>query len=349
MFFDDTVRSAIGRSLATGLPFAAYVSPGDTEAVFFSDPGMEYGDAGELSFAVNVWCGGTADEYVILQRAGAAETLSWLAETGMQSPVVAPWAQPTLRADYLEAVDELIGRLMTNGGKTVMSRTICGRGGVDWIAVAERYFALHPEAFRYLYLTPRHGCWLGASPELLVRVAEDRFGTMALAGTRLASECDVPWSGKNIAEQAIVRDYIIDCLYDLGLDPVAEPTETVTTGDIQHLRTMIGGHAAGMPCSEIIRALDPTPALAGYPLPVALENIAGLERHPRRCYGSYVAVSSHAGAEAYVNLRCVNFDSHAWCMYVGGGIMPDSDADDEWNETEAKAKLLYQLITCFRK
>lgn len=349
MFFDEITKLAISRSLAAGLPFVAYVMPGDPEAVFFSDPGTAYGEAGKLSFAVNVWCGGTSDEYIIKQRAGAQETLSWLSETRMQTAVAAPWAWPTQRADYLDAVDELIDRLMTNGGKTVMSRTICGSGDIDWIAVAQQYFALHPEAFRYLYLTPLHGCWLGASPELLVRVAGDRFETMALAGTRLSSDADLPWSGKNIAEQAIVRDYIIDRLYDLGLDPSAGSTETVTTGNIQHLRTMICGDAAGMSCPEIIRALNPTPALAGYPLSVALENIACLERHPRRCYGSYVAVGTPAGTEAYVNLRCVNFDSHNWCMYVGGGIMPDSDAEDEWNETEAKARLLYQLITASQK
>ena len=30
--------------------------------------------------------------------------------------------------------------------------------------------------------------------------------------------------------------------------------------------------------------------------------------------------------EAYVNLRCVNFDKHRWCIYTGGGITADSTA-----------------------
>ncbi len=33
-----------------------------------------------------------------------------------------------------------------------------------------------------------------------------------------------------------------------------------------------------------------------------------------------------------------------WCMYVGGGIMPGSDIDDEWHETEAKSLILKKLI-----
>lgn len=349
MFFDDITALAIGRSLSAGLPFTAFVRPGENRAVFFSDPGEGYGPAGELTFAVNVWCGGSADEYLIADRADAEATVRWLERSGAAAPVVSPWSRSTSHSDYIDAVDELIGRLMDCGGKTVMSRTISGSCEVDWISVAEQYFAAHPEAFRYIYLTPRHGCWLGASPELLLKTSDGRFTTMALAGTRSVSEEGNAWSGKNIAEQAIVRDYIVDRLYDLGLNPVAGPTETVTTGNIQHLRTMIEGRTEGIDASEILRTLNPTPALAGYPLPVALENIVGLEQHPRRCYGSYVSVGSGSSTEAYVNLRCVNFDSRSWCMYVGGGIMPDSDSADEWLETEAKSKILSQLIAANQK
>ena len=345
MVFDEITRRALRSAIERGLPFAAYIMPDGDDVVFFSDPGEAYAPAGELRFAVNVWCGGSADEYAISSRADARATLAYLESTAVSAvPAVSPWAQSTDEADYIDRVDELIGRLQSSGGKTVMSRTICGCGEVDWVEVAEKYFTLHPEAFRYIYQTPRHGCWLGASPELLLKVAGGRFTTMALAGTRETDDADKPWSGKNIAEQAIVRDYIVDRLFDIGLNPEVHPTETVTTGNLQHLRTIIDGDASASDVAGIISALNPTPALAGYPLHAALENIVELERHPRRCYGAYVMVQKPGSAEAYVNLRCVNFDKKGWCMYVGGGIMPDSDSGDEWRETEAKSKILYQLI-----
>ncbi len=347
MFFDEITRLAVSRAIASGLPFVAFVKPGEDKLVFFSDPGSDCPFIGSLSFAVNVWCGGSADEYVIRQCADAAETLAYLDDANRLFPIMSPWHESTDKSDYLDRTDELIGRLRSHGGKTVMSRTICGEGDVDWVEVAEAYFELHPEAFRYLYQTPDHGCWLGASPELLVKVADGRFTTMALAGTRLLSESGDSWSGKNMAEHAVVRGYILERLYDLGLNPHACPTETITTGNIQHLRTIIGGEDEGVAAHDIIRSLNPTPALAGYPLHSALENIAEFEKHPRRCYGSYLALCSPSETEAYVNLRCVNFDSSSWCMYVGGGIMPDSDCDSEWNETEAKSKILYKLIGDF--
>lgn len=350
MVFDEITRLAIHGAIERGLPFAAYMMPGGDEVVFFSDPGEAYAPAGELCFAVNVWCGGSADEYGLKQRADAKATLDYLTATGFSAgEAVNPWAESTDEADYIDSVDELIGRLQSSGGKTVMSRVICGRGVVDWVDVAEKYFTLHPEAFRYIYQTPRHGCWLGASPELLVKVADGRFTTMALAGTREIIDADKPWNGKNIAEQAIVRDYIVDRLFDIGLNPEVHQTETVTTGNLQHLRSIIDGDASSSDVAEIISALNPTPALAGYPLHTALENIVELERHPRRCYGAYIMVRTSESAEAYVNLRCVNFDTENWCMYVGGGIMPDSDSEDEWRETEAKSKILYQLIEGSRK
>ncbi|MDE5553938.1 MAG: chorismate-binding protein, partial [Muribaculaceae bacterium] len=58
----------------------------------------------------------------------------------------------------------------------------------------------------------------------------------------------------------------------------------------------------------------------------------------------YVAINSTNEFVAYVNLRCVSFDHNRWCMYVGSGIMPDSDINDEWLETEAKAHILKRLI-----
>ena len=338
---------AVRAAIASRMPFVLYVRPFTDRLDFFADPGDEFPLLSRRRFTVSSWAGGSRSACDISDRADA-DTVIALTDGGrFQSvgPSPEPWHITTPFDDYINAVDDLIDRLRDSGGKTVISRTICASGvSVDWLAVADTYFAVHPEAFRYIYYTPRHGFWLGASPELLLKVDSGRFSTMALAGTRPLDESDRPWSGKNIAEQAIVRNYIVDRLYDLGLAPETDPTETVTTGNIQHLRTLISGSAGSCSAAEIIDALNPTPALAGYPMAAALENIVACEAHPRRCYGGYVALTDDALTEVYVNLRCVAFDSTSWCIYVGGGIMPDSDSAEEWRETEAKSLILRNLI-----
>ena len=35
---------------------------------------------------------------------------------------------------------------------------------------------------------------------------------------------------------------------------------------------------------------------------------------------------------------------HYFALYVGGGILPDSDPEKEWEETEMKAKTLSSVI-----
>lgn len=346
MLLSDIVCKAISLCVNRSVPFVAFAMPYVDDIRFFSEAHPSCEPQSDLKFIVNSWCAGSCEEYAIHDCADAQTTISLLTEKteliGISVPV---WSHATTRANYDDMLDLAIEHLQNYGGKIVLSRTITGDAtNVDWLSVAEKYFSLHHEAFRYIYYTPKHGCWLGASPELLLNVESGRFSTMALAGTRDISSSKEPWSGKNIAEQAIVRDYIVDKIYDIGLNPVCEPTETVTTGNIQHLRTVISGDMSSIQPVDLLRSLNPTPALAGYPLHSALERIAALEHHPRRCYGAYIAVSATDSFSAYVNLRCVNFDTKHWCMYVGGGIMPDSDIQDEWDETEAKSMILRNLI-----
>lgn len=344
------IKQAIDGALAARIAFVAYVRPNSDEAIFFADiPGRDVRDADK--FIVSGWSSAAADRYVIHNRSDAVSTIAYLMSGACQSSdVVEVWNRSTSHSEYSKSLDNVIEHLQDHGGKVVVSRTISGdSNGIVWSEVADRYFAVHPEAFRYIYFTPRHGAWLGASPELLLNVTGNDFLTMALAGTRSVSDTDCPWSGKNIAEQAVVRNYIVDRLYDLGLNPQCGPTETMTTGNLQHLRTLISGSLESVSPEEIIRAINPTPALAGFPLATALEQIAQHEHHPRRCYGGYLAISSACDFTAYVNLRCVNFDSRHWCMYVGSGIMPESDIDDEWRETENKSSVLRKIIDDSRK
>lgn len=339
------IKHAINLALKVEIPFVAYVAPGSTVATFFSDISIGSTLAGRR-FIVNAWSAGTADEFTIFDRADAKQTIDYISSNNLHA-YIAPrvWPETTTRSEYESSLDAVIEFLQNHGGKVVLSRTLVGdSSGVNWSEVADLYFDLHSEAFRYIYFTPRHGCWLGASPELLLTISNGKFKTMALAGTRRLDQADQSWSGKNIAEQAIVRNYIVDGLYDLGLNPHCSQTETMTTGNLQHLCTVIYGDIESCTPKEILSTLNPTPALAGYPLASALEQIAEAERHPRRCYGGYVAIDSTDEFVAYVNLRCVNFDRERWCMYVGSGVMPDSDIEDEWLETEAKAQLLKSII-----
>lgn len=256
---------------------------------------------------------------------------------------IAPESTSTDRAQYLTSVSAIIERLKHDGGKTVISRTTCGSShGIDWGKVSQRYFERYPGTFRYLYHSPQTACWLGASPELLYRGNLNNVETMALAGTRRPT--DEPWDSKNTEEHAIVTEFIARKLSDAGLTVNISSTETLNYGVIQHLLTRISGKGRYPGHAHVLDRLSPTPALAGYPLDKARLDIETAERHDRRCYSGYVAVNDGDRMEAYVNLRCVNFDKDRWCIYTGGGITAKSSPDDEWRESEIKASVLKQII-----
>lgn len=261
-----------------------------------------------------------------------------------------PMSETTDRDHYLASVGEIARRLKTDGGKTVYSRVIDGVTPLAPSRIASEYFAATPQTFRFIFMTDRAGIWIGASPELLGEndPRAGRFSTMALAGTRTLSETG-EWDAKNIVEHQIVVDFIMSVLDRHGLRPAASPTDELRFGEISHLHTAIEASAADDFCS-LTGELSPTPALAGWPRDVAVDEIRRLEKHSRGAYGGFMSVRLPDGHEAaYVNLRSVRLQPTAdgawrYNIFVGGGITSESVPSAEFIETEKKAKLLLDIL-----
>lgn len=351
MPFTDKISQAIGLCILRRVPFVVYQYPEQDRVEFYSSPSLSSGGCnsvrtGDNMFFINFF-GEKSDKNIFINLEYDAE--STIAEIG-KFPVnshedIEPWLLSTDKARYLSDLAALIPRLRKRNGKTVISKVIAGQGlHIDWTKVAERYFDRFPDVFRYLYYTPFTGCWLGATPELILKVDFTTGGlsTMALAGTRSLSAS--PWDDKNIKEHEWVVRYISDSLVANGIHPVISRTETISYGKIEHLCTPINGDICDADPFLLLDSLSPTPALGGFPLKDAVDDISEIEVHPRRCYGGYIGIIGQEMFMAYVNIRCVNFIGDKWCVYSGGGITPDSDPECEWIETEEKARVIKSLI-----
>lgn len=257
-------------------------------------------------------------------------------------------ARSTTKAQYLKGVRAVIKQLKTNGGKTVISRVISGSTRrLNVPGLAEEYLSGLPNTFRFLYNHPITGLWIVASPELLMYLDKTTgyLGTGALAGTRRRTLHDEPWDDKNLREHQVVRDYILTALRVLDLHPQAEPTGALPFGSIEHLATPINATINDqVTFYDILDRLSPTPALCGYPREKALQIIRNIELHNRCCYGGYIALETPKHILACVNLRCINIVDGRYNIFVGGGIMPDSDPLTEWRETCDKASRLTDII-----
>lgn len=203
----------------------------------------------------------------------------------------------------------------------------------------------YPEAFVFLFTTPETGTWIGATPELLLAGKGYLLRSMSLAGTRPA-HFKGDWDDKNIREQLIVTHYISDIFREYGIMPGLEGPVTRQAGPVEHLQTIISGITKDITdIPAIIDALSPTPALCGIPRELAVKTITALETFQRGCYGGFCGpwLSGHEFS-LFVVLRCARITPDVMVLYAGGGIMPDSNPDSEWLETERKLLTLADIF-----
>ena len=332
MFSPDLIRR-IDLALSCKDTFALVLMPGSDEPLWF-EAGNNTADA---TLDIVPWLGRYAHRTVIGNAAA-----------GPSSSPMRVEEHSTRRADYISSVSKVIESCRRREGKTVYSRVICGEtdAGHSWGHTADRLFSRFPDTFRYILYTPATQGWMGATPETLAdySAATATMRTVALAGTRPRPAVATPWDDKNLRENLFVSDYILSALRSLGLEPRVDTVGNVGYGAIEHLCAHISCQAPAAMLPQIIDALNPTPALCGYPLGDAVSDIALYERHRRHLYGGYIAVRDSKGYHAYVNLRCVHFDSRRFCIYGGGGIVSASVPAEEYAETEAKTSFLRQLL-----
>ncbi|NER13889.1 isochorismate synthase [Leptobacterium flavescens] len=213
----------------------------------------------------------------------------------------------------------------------------------------------YPTAFVYFWHHPKIGTWLGATPETLLKVEEDSFSTMSLAGTLPYNEDEdvIMWGEKEKEEQQIVTDAIVsglDKIPGLGNICVSE-IETIQAGGILHLKSNISGSLEKASLKNILCSLHPTPAVCGYPREEARKFILENEKYHRSFYTGYLGELNMQNSEKstnftqlYVNLRCMQLKEQKAWIYVGGGITADSNPNLEWEETVNKSQTMKKVL-----
>jgi isochorismate synthase len=203
----------------------------------------------------------------------------------------------------------------------------------------------HPNAFVYLVSSPQFGTWIGATPEVLLSMHGKQGYTMSLAGTRKVGATVNDWEDKEIEEQYLVSEYIQNRLLTQELQEIEQhgPFD-MEAGPVRHLRTDFSFYSPDKNAMEIALELHPTPAVAGVPTKVAQDLIATLEPFHRDLYTGFIGSISDEHSYLYVNLRCCQIQDGKAFLYLGGGYTSQSIPEDEWEETENKARTLLNSI-----
>ncbi|OBI86262.1 hypothetical protein A9X00_26215 [Mycobacterium sp. 1245805.9] len=261
------------------------------------------------------------------------------------------------RARILRARDELAaaGNPLH---KVVLARALqlVADAPLDARVILRRLVAADPAAYGYLVdLSAAGGDYagaalVGASPELLVARTGDRVVCQPFAGSApratdpdadAANAAALAGSAKDRHEHRLVIDTMRAALEPLcdELTIAAEP-QLSRTAAVWHLCTPISGRLRDKSTTaiDLALALHPTPAVGGVPTKAATELIAELEGD-RGFYAGAVGWCD-AGGDGHwvVSLRCAQLsaDRRTALARAGGGIVAESDPDDEVAETTTK-------------
>jgi len=201
------------------------------------------------------------------------------------------------------------------------------------------------------------GPMVGASPELLVSRAGDTVRAHPMAGTaprggdpvtdaRLAAS--LLSSAKDRAEHQITIDMVWETLLPFSSYVDSEPEPSiVAVANVQHLASLVEGRLSHPPASvlELVAALHPTPAVAGWPVDAALAFIAEHEGIDRDRYAGAVGwVDGDGNGTWAVGIRSALVEGARARLFAGVGVVADSDPAAELAETDAKFQAVLSAI-----
>lgn len=204
----------------------------------------------------------------------------------------------------------------------------------------------YPNAMVYCWFHPTIGCWMGASPERLINVAQNKFKTMALAGTQPYQGTEnVIWKEKEKQEQQFVTDYILETIKSSVTNIKVSNPYSIKAGNLLHIRTDISGDLeSDNSLEKLIDSLHPTPAICGLPKDIATDFILQNEGYNRAYYAGYLGeLYVENATNLFVNLRCMQIKD-CISIYIGGGITKDSIPEKEWDETVVKSAVMKKVL-----
>ncbi|OBJ92337.1 hypothetical protein A5638_29470 [Mycolicibacterium fortuitum] len=246
--------------------------------------------------------------------------------------------------------------------KVVLARALRLTASSAWDvrSVLRRLADADPAATVYLAdLTPAGDTYtgtalVGASPELLVAREGEMVICRPFAGSAprsddpavdAANATALAASAKNRHEHQLVVDVLRQALEPLCVDlQIADEPELHGTDALWHLSTPVVGRLREKRTTaiDLALALHPTPAVGGVPADRAAALIGELEGDRGFYAGAVGWCDSSGDGRWVVSIRCavLSADRYTALASAGGGIVAESDPDDEVDETTTKFRTI---------
>ncbi|BDG37216.1 isochorismate synthase [Saccharococcus caldoxylosilyticus] len=205
------------------------------------------------------------------------------------------------------------------------------------------------QPFSYLFAFEQEGqCFIGASPEQLVKKEGDACYSTCLAGsirrgkTVQEDEQLGEWllhDEKNLHEHHFVVQMIKEAMEAVCERVYMPPSpQLLKLPNIQHLYTpVIGEHCRASSILSMVAKMHPTPALGGTPREAAVKEIREVEPLDRGWYAGPIGwMDTEGNGEFAVAIRSGLLQGQEVSIFAGCGIVGDSDPISEYEETKVK-------------
>jgi isochorismate synthase len=358
----------------TELPFAIYKEPNAKKIKAILQNNDTLNGITDFTESGFVFAPFNNEEKAVLLPFDASENIETTVEDYFISEKKSVLPRVTSEADkayHIDIINSALKEIEANTfKKVVLSRAeAVSVPEINPFDLFKRLLTNYDTAFVYCWYHPKIGLWLGATPETLLSISNKTLKTMALAGTQKNTESEnITWGQKELDEQQLVTNYLVDSLKPLVETISLSEVKTVKAGDLLHLKTELSAHLNGAESNlkELLNTLHPTPAICGLPKEASKQFILENENYNRSFYTGFLGelniserttrnsnrrnVENNAYAiikkqtKLFVNLRCMQLKDSTAIIYVGGGITNASNPNAEWEETVNKTTTIKRVL-----
>ena len=199
------------------------------------------------------------------------------------------------------------------------------------------------------------------SPERLILIKKDYIETRPIKGTRprgknKAQDLDLKKELKDSIKDRAELNMIVDlerndlgkfCKY--GSIKVKQHAVVEKYAKVFHTVSTVSGRIKkGTNFSEIVKAVFPGGSITGAPKIRAMQIIDELEKNSRSIYtGSIGYISVDGNVDLNIAIRTLIIKDEMFFYNTGGGIVEDSECDEEYEETIQKGEALEKALKFF--
>lgn len=239
----------------------------------------------------------------------------------------------------------------------VPSQKFTAKSPVGGLALYRALRTINPSPYNF-FMRLGGKTLIGSSPEELVKLAGRTASTAPIAGTRPRGETpqrDAELERELVSDTKENAEHVM--LVDLGRNDLSRVCETGSVrveslahverySHVMHLVSNVKGTLSReRDAFNLLKAAFPAGTLTGAPKIRAMELIAELEKSPRGIYGGAAGYFSLSGDMDFaIVIRTLVKEGENLTMRSGAGIVADSDAGREYDETINKAKAVFEAV-----